>query len=153
MSSDSAQQPRFKFGGAQKQVTSPSDSNPAKCSESEKQMKIKLGTLKRNLKDLTYAQNEVAKEEARMSQVIAADPEKENQQKNVIAEARKMIPDAQNRIRKSIVALQELLTSIRDGEHVAEGSSLAQQIVEADDLLVTAEKELEEKWVWVNFYW
>jgi tubulin-specific chaperone A len=76
-----------------------------------KQLKIKTGTLKRNVKDLAFANSEVAKEEARLVKILADDPEKESQQKNVIQEARMMVPLAKNRIRTSLNELQEFLAN------------------------------------------
>ena len=76
-----------------------------------KALKIKTGTLKRNVTDLAYANNEVAKEETRLVKILAEDPEKENQQKNVIQEAKMMVPLAKNRIRTSVNELRDFLAN------------------------------------------
>jgi tubulin-specific chaperone A len=76
-----------------------------------KQVKIKTGTVKRNVKDLAFANSEVAKEEARLHKILSDDPEKEKQQKNVIQEAKMMVPLAKNRIRTSLGELRDFLAN------------------------------------------
>lgn len=100
-------------------------SRPAKAPEDPviKALKVKTGTLKRNLKDLAFAKAEVQREEQRMEKVAAEDPDKIMQQQNVIAESRMMIPLAENRIRTSLQDLKDYVAdndaAVADGEDKA----------------------------------
>ena len=85
----------------------------------QRNLKIKTGILKRNIKDLAFTKAEVERETLRLNKVTADDPEKISQQNNVIQEAKMMIPLAENRVRTSLQDLKDFLAtevSIPDGE-------------------------------------
>jgi tubulin-specific chaperone A len=83
-----------------------------------KSVKVKTGTLRRNIKDLNFANAEVDREEARLEKIMIEDPDKIQQQRNVIQESKMMVPLAENRIRTSFQELKDLLADneVPEGE-------------------------------------
>lgn len=105
-----------------------------------KALKVKTGTVTRNIKDLTFAKNEVLREEARLEKVRAEDPDKEQQQLNVIQEAKTMIPLAENRIRSALQDLKEYLATETGFSEVHEEAKVAaQKAVEEAEVLFPAQ--------------
>ena len=107
----------------------------------EKQLKIKVGALRRNIKDVEVAHKEVAKEQARFE--ACADEDKKVQLKRVIEECASMIPLNQKRVENSASDLEEFLGA--NEEEVAalpapEGAEKHPLVVEAAELLAAAEK-------------
>jgi tubulin-specific chaperone A len=98
-----------------------------------KSVKVKTGTLKRNVKDLGFANAEVAREEARLEKITVEDPEKIQQQNNVIKESKMMIPLAENRIRTSLQELKDLLADNEVSDNELKDAALA-AIAEAEIL-------------------
>ncbi|ESL08280.1 tubulin binding protein cofactor A-like protein [Trypanosoma rangeli SC58] len=76
---------------------------------SVKTLKIKVNTLKRNMKDLEFAKKEVICETARLESIKQDNPERVNQQENVIGEAQMMVPHSENRVRAALKDLKEFL--------------------------------------------
>jgi hypothetical protein len=65
-----------------------------------KQLKVKVGSLKRNVKDIEYAEKELDKEGKRLAEYEAAnDEDKVFQQKKVVDEFHKMIPINMQRLK------------------------------------------------------
>lgn len=114
---------------------------PAKDSEEVKQLKIKSGGVRRNVKDLVYARSEVQKEVARLEKVTATDPDKISQQKNVIAEAEMMVPHADNRLRQAVADLSSFLEL--HGAKCEETN--AEDVAGARTAIADAEKTLAEE--------
>jgi|UniRef100_A0A7S4G5U4 tubulin-specific chaperone A len=81
-----------------------------------KQLKIKTGTLKRNIKDLEMAKKEAARELERMEKFKAENKSDTDlkQQQNCIDEAEQMIPDAKRRIAKAYDDLKQLMDKSKD---------------------------------------
>lgn len=104
-----------------------------------KQLRIKVGSLKRTTKDLRFAKKEVAQEEARMETIKATDPDRAPQQENVIKEAKMMVPDSQNRIRSAIKDLCDYLE--KEKADIADEELLA----EAEAAVKDAEAALQEE--------
>lgn len=88
-----------RFAGKVKQAEDPN----------EKALRIKVNALKRTIKDLTYAKNEVERETARLEQTRQTDPDRVPQQEKVIDEARMMVPHSENRIMSSVKDLSDFL--------------------------------------------
>ncbi|RNF10977.1 tubulin binding protein cofactor A-like protein [Trypanosoma rangeli] len=74
-----------------------------------KTLKIKVNTLKRNMKDFEFAKKEVICETARLESIKRDNPERVNQQENVIGEAQMMVPHSENRVRAALKDLKEFL--------------------------------------------
>ena len=105
-----------------------------------KALKVKTGTVTRNIKDLTFAKNEVQREELRLEKVRAEDPDKEQQQLNVIQEAKTMVPLAENRIRAALQDLKEYLATETGFTEVhEEAKTAAQKAVEEAEVLFPAQ--------------
>ncbi len=107
-----------------------------------KQLKVKVSSVKRNIKDLKYARTEVKKEEGRLAQVQKDTPDEEfriRQQQQVIHEARVMVPDARNRIDKAVTELKAFLAEIP-----ADVSKEDPQMVAANEAIAEAAAALEE---------
>ncbi|KAJ9471253.1 hypothetical protein DIPPA_23533 [Diplonema papillatum] len=98
-----------------------------------KQFKIKVSSLKRIQKDLTFAKKEVGQEEERLQKLLAA-PEPDDfrvrQQKQVILESKAMVPDAQNRLERAATDLEMFMSAETFGE------DLQEQKAEAEALLI-----------------
>lgn len=88
-----------RFAGKAKQAEDPN----------EKALRIKVNALKRTIKDLTYAKNEVDRETERLEQIRQTDPDRVPQQEKVIDEARMMVPHSENRIMSSVKDLSDFL--------------------------------------------
>eukprot|EP00756_Hemistasia_phaeocysticola_P010032 Hpha_TRINITY_DN14982_c4_g16::TRINITY_DN14982_c4_g16_i1::g.143393::m.143393/K17292/TBCA; tubulin-specific chaperone A len=106
----------------------------------KKNLSVKSGTLKRNLKDLAYALKEVAQEEGRLEKVQSegADEFRQKQQRQVVDEAKAMVPDARQRIARSAADLKQLLEQEQIEEDLAEAKK------EAETMLEEAEKASRE---------
>lgn len=115
----------------------------AKVKQSEapsvKQLRIKVGSLKRTTKDLRFAKKEVKQEEARLEAIKANDPDKISQQENVINEARMMVPHSENRIRS---AVQDVCDYIEKEKANIDNEEL---LAEAEAAVNDAEAALQEE--------
>lgn len=105
----------------------------------EKQLKIKVGTLRRNLKDVEVAHREVAREQARLD--VEEDPDKKVQYRRVIDECASMIPINTGRVNSSAEDLEEFLAA--NQEEIAalakpEGAEEHPLVKEAAELLAKA---------------
>eukprot|EP00906_Rhabdomonas_costata_P004107 RCo006143 len=109
-------------------------------SQAQKQLKIKSGSLKRNIKDLEAAQKEVAQETARLQKFTSegADEAKLKQQRNCIDEAQAQIHDCKTRITKSCADLKEFLSS--NTEELQ--ASAAEELRTATELIASADTAL-----------
>eukprot|EP01006_Ploeotia_vitrea_P021747 TRINITY_DN54170_c0_g1_i1.p3 TRINITY_DN54170_c0_g1~~TRINITY_DN54170_c0_g1_i1.p3 ORF type:complete len:114 (+),score=36.79 TRINITY_DN54170_c0_g1_i1:121-462(+) len=89
-----------------------------------KQLKIKGGTLRRNLKDLQMAQKEVEQEEARLAKFQQEGKEEAalKQQRAVIDDSRQMVPEARKRIAKAAGDLQTLFDAADKEDTAITGS-------------------------------
>jgi hypothetical protein len=110
-------------------------------SDIEKQLKIKVGALRRNLKDVDVAHKEVAREQARFE--TCEDEDKKVQLKRVIDECASMIPLNMKRVENSSSDLEEFLAA--NAEEIGtlpapEGAEKHPLVVEAAELLAAAEK-------------
>lgn len=76
---------------------------------SEKTLRIKVNALKRTMKDLVYAKNEVVRETQRLEQMRSTDPDRVSQQQKVLDEARMMVPHSENRIMSSVRDLSDFV--------------------------------------------
>ena len=82
----------------------------AKPVDETRQLKIKTGTLKRNIKDLLYSQKEVAKEQDRLRTFVEErDENKIHQQKKVVQESESAVPRSKERIVSSLKDLEEFM--------------------------------------------
>jgi hypothetical protein len=110
-------------------------------SQAAKQLKVKVGTLRRNLKDLDVTQREAAKEVDRLEKFRAEgkDDAALKQQQHCLDEARAGIPDAQKRIGAAAADLREFLA------HHSEDPELqgAEDLTAAHDLLAQAAPALQ----------
>eukprot|EP00388_Colpodella_angusta_P030888 GDKK01020775.1.p1 GENE.GDKK01020775.1~~GDKK01020775.1.p1 ORF type:complete len:164 (+),score=32.39 GDKK01020775.1:72-494(+) len=114
---------------------------PVKDTDEVKQLKIKSGGVKRNIKDLVYARAEVGKEIQRLEKVTATDPDKIQQQKAVVSEAEMMVPHADNRLRQSTAELATFLET-----HGAKCSETnAEEVEAARASIAEANKALAEE--------
>ena len=78
-----------------------------------KQVRIKTGALKRNVKDIEFAEKELAKEQERLAGFEAAnDEDKVRQQKKVLDETNKMIPLGIQRLKASFEEVSQLSTEL-----------------------------------------
>lgn len=105
-------------------------------------VRLKAAALKRNMKDLEFAEKEVTREKARLETYLAEASDKVPQQHKVIAEAEMMVPLARTRIERSYGELQTVLAAITgegvpdDNEEIAkarEASAAAAQLVATFD--------------------
>jgi tubulin-specific chaperone A len=83
----------------------------------EKALRIKVNALKRTIKDLVYAKNEVERETERLEQIRKSDPDRVPQQEKVIDEARMMVPHSENRIMSSVKELSDFLA--KEGDSIS----------------------------------
>lgn len=74
-----------------------------------KALKIKVNTVKRNIKDLQFARAEVITECKRLEDMKVANSDKVSQQELVVNQARMMLPHCENRLRSAMKDLQNYL--------------------------------------------
>jgi hypothetical protein len=72
-----------------------------------KQLKIKSGALRRNIKDIDVAHKEIAREQARLD--AEADEDKKVQLRRVIEECSSMLPLGMKRVQNTMNDLEEFL--------------------------------------------
>eukprot|EP00668_Euglena_longa_P041759 GGOE01055005.1.p1 GENE.GGOE01055005.1~~GGOE01055005.1.p1 ORF type:complete len:119 (+),score=55.28 GGOE01055005.1:24-359(+) len=110
-------------------------------SQLPKQLKIKSGTLKRNLKDLEVAQREAAKELERLEKFKAEgkDGAALKQQQHCVDEAQAGVPEAKKRIVKAVEEVQEFLAQNGEAADIKDTEDLAA----ARELLTQAEAALK----------
>ncbi|KAG8341415.1 putative Tubulin binding cofactor A [Trypanosoma vivax] len=77
-----------------------------------KALKIKINSLKRNLKDLEFSKKEVVQETNRLEKFRLSDSDKVKQQENVVAEAQMMISHSENRVRAAAKELRDFLSGV-----------------------------------------
>ncbi|KPA84915.1 tubulin binding cofactor A-like protein [Leptomonas pyrrhocoris] len=75
----------------------------------EKTLRIKVNALKRTIKDLVYAKNEVDRETDRLEKIRSNEPDRVPQQEKVLDEARMMVPHSENRIMSLVKDLSDFL--------------------------------------------
>eukprot|EP01062_Namystynia_karyoxenos_P020157 TRINITY_DN1762_c0_g1_i1.p2 TRINITY_DN1762_c0_g1~~TRINITY_DN1762_c0_g1_i1.p2 ORF type:complete len:120 (+),score=62.21 TRINITY_DN1762_c0_g1_i1:72-431(+) len=107
----------------------------------KRDLTVKMGTLKRNLKDLTYAEKEIARERQRLETMsspadgAAPDEFRLRQQRQCVEEAVAMVPEARKRIAEAAAALSAVLQSAQIGadleEQRAEAAALCEQAQQA----------------------
>lgn len=100
-----------------------------------KTLKLKTGIVNRNIKDLAFCKTENDRERARLETFEATNPDKVSQQRAVVEEARVMIPEYQNRIRKATEDLRSFLT---ENAEALSSEDYAALMVEAQTALTNA---------------
>ncbi|KAG9394753.1 tubulin-specific chaperone A [Carpediemonas membranifera] len=98
----------------------------------ERELKIKIGVVKRTTNDITSYQKEVVEEQGKLDR-YKDDEFKLKQQKESIAESEMMVRDSKKRL---AVALKDLQTKIQD-------NVVAQQDAEVVAVIDAAKKALE----------
>ncbi|KAH9578813.1 Tubulin binding cofactor A [Trypanosoma melophagium] len=93
-----------------------------------KALRIKVSGLKRNIKDLEFAKKEVVSETTRLETIKQNDPDRVQQQKNVLEEARMMVPHSENRVRTAIKDVKDFLN---EGDLSNKDDALVQSAHEA----------------------
>ena len=125
--------PQRKFGVGKK------NAKPQNEDDLSRVLKIRVNTLRRNVKDIAFAKEETARETLRLEKFTRENPEKVKQQKDVVTEAANMIPHAQNRVRQSLAELKSLLESEEVNGRIA-----AEHIADAVIAQAAAESALAE---------
>lgn len=103
-----------------------------------KTLRIKTGAVKRNVKDLLYSRKEVDKERVRLEKVKEEDPEKTNQQLQVISEAEMLVPICENRLRQTTQELEAFLGGLVSEAAIPEEDIAAANAAVAESKEVTA---------------
>ena len=82
----------------------------AAVTDEQRQLKIKTGVVKRNMKDLLYSQKELTKEQDRLRRFIEEkDDDRIYQQKKVIQESESALPRSKERILSALKDLEEFM--------------------------------------------
>eukprot|EP00210_Caulerpa_lentillifera_P000602 g583.t1 len=89
-----------------------------------KQLKIKIASVRRIRKELSFYEDDAVKEQARFDSLKASnvDPHDLHQAENVLLEAKAMIPDSKQRLDSAIRDLKNFLSE--EGEEFAETETL-----------------------------
>ncbi|RNF00010.1 tubulin binding protein cofactor A-like protein [Trypanosoma conorhini] len=102
-----------------------------------KTLRIKVNTLKRNMKDLEFAKNEVIRETSRLESIKQDNPERVKQQENVIGEAQMMVPHSENRVRAALKDLKEFLNERGPSDKDDELVRSAQQALDEGECVLS----------------
>ncbi|KAG5131535.1 hypothetical protein JHK84_037932 [Glycine max] len=104
-------------------------------------LKIKTSTCKRIVKELHSYEKEVEREAAKTADMTekGADPhDLKQQQENVLAESRMMIPDCRKRLEAALADLKGILAELEESDEKA-----SPEIDEAKNTIVEVEKVFE----------
>ncbi|EAN83488.1 putative tubulin binding cofactor A-like protein [Trypanosoma cruzi] len=102
-----------------------------------KSLRIKVNTLKRNLKDFEFAKKEVIRETSRLESIKENNPERVKQQEGVLGEAQMMVPHSENRVRTALKDLKEFLNEEDLGSRDVELLRSAHESVEEGERVLS----------------
>lgn len=109
-----------------------------------KQLKVKTGSLKRNVKDLEYAEKELAKEQKRLEGFEAEkDEDKIRQQKKVLDETNQMIPISIQRLKATFEDVSQFSAELPPAPTALSEEEAAKALEGADE--ETIKKKTKEQ--------
>lgn len=110
-----------------------------------KQLKVKVGSLKRNVKDIEYAEKELEKEQKRLAEYEATnDADKIFQQKKVLDEVNQMIPINNQRLKTMFEEVSQFAVDLPPADASAENQQEQGFVPTAGDDEATTKKKQQD---------
>uniref|UniRef100_M4BVI7 Tubulin-specific chaperone A n=1 Tax=Hyaloperonospora arabidopsidis (strain Emoy2) TaxID=559515 RepID=M4BVI7_HYAAE len=104
---------------------------------SERQFKIKVGTLRRVKKDLEYYFKERTAQQAKIDKMRADDKDEYDirKQLEVLVETETMLPDCQSRLQEAVTDVSNFIEAHRDEVELLDAFKEAQELLAAIPIL------------------